>query len=137
MPESRVFPYISVSQTTSPTDLMPYAPLSLSRGTATKKVFGLLDSGAMVSVLPYEIGLELGAVWENQTPLFQLGGNLANYESRGLILDAEITGFEPVSLAFAWTKAEKIPVILGQTNFFSSFDVCFFRQKREFEIKLR
>jgi hypothetical protein len=27
----------------------------------------LLDTGASVNVLPYEVGLQLGAVWENQT----------------------------------------------------------------------
>lgn len=67
---------------------MPYLPLKLSRGTETTEVLGLVDSGATINVLPYQVGLKLGAVWENQTPLFQLGGNLGNYESRGLILTA-------------------------------------------------
>lgn len=87
--------------------------------------------------LPFQVGLELGAIWENQMPLFQLGGNLANYESRGLIVTATISDFEPVNLAFAWTSAENVPVILGQTNFFSLFYVCFFRQDNEFELKSR
>lgn len=56
---------------------------------------------------------------------------------RGLILTAQIADFELVKLAFAWTKAENVPVIFGQTNFFSLFDVCFFRQDNEFEIKMR
>jgi hypothetical protein len=52
-------------------------------------------------------------------------------------VNARIADFETVKLAFAWTKAEDIPVILGQTNFFSIFDVCFLRQDNEFEIKMR
>ncbi len=99
------------------------------------EVSGLVDSGATVNVLPYQIGLELGAVWEQQLPLFQLDGNLANYESRGLILNAQVADFPPVKLAFAWTKAENVPVILGQINFFSEFDVCFYRSNQTFEVK--
>lgn len=137
MSESKNFPYISMARTALPTDLMPYLPLKLSREDQTMEVFGLVDSGASVSVLPFQIGLKLGAIWENQMPLFQLGGNLANYESTGLILSVEIANFEAVNLAFAWTKAENVPVILGQTNFFSLFDVCFLRQDGEFEIKMR
>lgn len=135
MPDSKIFPYISIRETTSPTDLMPFLPLRLLREEKTIDVLGLVDSGATINVLPFQIGLELGAVWENQMPLFQLGGNLANYESRGLIVTATISDFESVNLAFAWTRAENIPVILGQTNFFSMFDICFFRN--EFEIKPR
>jgi len=116
---------------------MPYLSLKLSRGDETTDVWGLVDSGATINVLPYQTGLKLGAVWENQMPLFQLGGNLANYEARGLILTAEIDGFRSVNLAFGWTKAENVPVILGQTNFFSLFDVCFLRQDNEFEIRMR
>ncbi len=137
MSDSAKFPYISMSQSALPTDLMPYLPLKLSRESEVTEVLGLLDSGATVNVLPYQIGLQLGAVWENQLPLFQLGGNLGNYESKGLILTAQIAGFKPISLAFAWTKAENVPVILGQTNFFSLFDICFLRQDNEFEIKMR
>ncbi|NER98249.1 MAG: hypothetical protein F6J86_31225 [Symploca sp. SIO1B1] len=38
-------------------------------------------------------------------------------------------------LAFAWTSSLKAPLILGQTNCFMEFDVCFYRSKMEFEIK--
>ena len=121
----------------SSTDLMPYVPLKLLRDINAVDTFGLLDTGAMINVLPYRIGLELGADWNEQMPLFQLGGNLGNYESKGLILDIEIEDLDSVKLAFAWTKAENVPVILGQTNFFQSFDVCFRREDKEFEIKSR
>ena len=137
MSKSQKFPYVSVNKTSFPRDLMPYLPLKLSRENEVTEVLGLADSGASINVLPYQIGLKLGAIWKNQMPLFQLSGNLGNYESRGLILSTQIAEFEPVNLAFAWTKAENVPVILGQTNFFSLFDVCFLRQDNEFEIKMR
>lgn len=134
MSDSKRFPYISRTQSALPTDLMSFLPLSLERENKSVEVLGLVDSGATVNVLPYQIGLEFGANWEDQPTLFQLDGNLANYESRGLILDVKIANFVPVKLAFAWTKAENIPVILGQINFLLEFDVCFFRSNQFFEI---
>jgi hypothetical protein len=47
--------------------IMPYLPLTLTLGDRSVEVTALLDTGASVNVLPYEIGLQLGAVWENQT----------------------------------------------------------------------
>jgi hypothetical protein len=39
---------------------------------------GLVDSGATVNVLPYELGLELGGVWDDHRAIIQLAGNLSN-----------------------------------------------------------
>ncbi len=82
--ESKRFPYFARNQTGKPTDLMPYLPLSIFRENKSVETLALVDTGATVSVLPYQIGIELGAVWEEQPTLFRLDGNLANYESRGV-----------------------------------------------------
>jgi hypothetical protein len=109
-------------------------PLTLQNQDRKREVSGLLDTGADVNVLPYRLGLELGAVWEDQRTAVQLSGNLANYEARGLILMAAVAQFPMRPLAFAWTQVEDIPLILGQVNFFMEFDVCFFRTQNIFEI---
>jgi hypothetical protein len=49
----------------------------------------------------------------------------------------EIGDFAPVRLAFAWVKTNQVPLILGQTNFFMEFDICFYRSTLEFEIQPR
>jgi hypothetical protein len=67
----------------------------------------------------------------------KLGGNLAQLEARVLIVTALMPTFEPVRLAFAWTRANDVPVILGQVNFFLEFDICFFRARQFFEISLK
>ncbi|AKV68500.1 hypothetical protein VL20_3497 [Microcystis panniformis FACHB-1757] len=46
----------------------------------------------------------------------------------------QIGNLEPVRLAFAWAKTSQIPLILGQTNFFREFDVCFQRSRCTIEI---
>ncbi len=113
---------------------LPYLPLKLSYQNNSKELSGLLDTGASVSVLPYKAGKELGAVWENQTAKLSLTGNLAHFEARAIIVSVEIGQFSPVDLAFAWTRNENVPLILGQVNFFLEFDVCFFAAEMFFEI---
>ena len=116
---------------------MPYLPLTLAHQGRTKQVWGLLDTGSTICVLPYLVGLELGAVWQEQTIPLRLKGNLADLTARVLLLTAQIGEFAPIQLAFAWTLAEDVPVTLGQTNFFMEFDACFYRSRREFELKVK
>jgi hypothetical protein len=98
-------------------------------------VQGLLDTGATVNVLPYSIGIQLGAMWEQQTTPITLTGNLANFEARVLIVSATVSTFPSVRLAFAWTQTDNVPLLLGQVNFFMEFDVCFYRSQLAFEMK--
>jgi len=65
----------------------------------------------------------------------KLTGNLAQQEARVLIMTGTVSNFPSVQLAFAWTKSDDIPLILGQVNFFMEFDVCFYRSQSAFEIK--
>ncbi len=115
---------------------MPIFPLELrfQRGKEVQ-VQGLLDLGATVNVLPYSLGVALGAVWEAQTTIVTLGGNLAAQEARAILLQARVADLAPVTLVFAWTRADNVPLLLGQVNFFDQFDVCFHRSRRQFEIK--
>jgi hypothetical protein len=116
------------------TSLLPYLPLTLSNQNNSIAVNGLLDTGATINVLPYDVGRQLGAEWDKQKRLVQLTGNLANYEARVLIVTATLSDFKPVRLAFAWTEEQNVPVILGQVNFFLEFDVCFYRAQAVYEI---
>jgi len=114
--------------------ILPYLPLTLTNQKRSIEVMALLDTGASVNVLPCEIGLQMGAVWENQTLQIPLSGNLARSQSRGLVLSGRIARFPPVLLAFAWTQSTDVPVILGHMNFFAEFNVCFYRHQLAFEV---
>ncbi len=131
-----IFPYLALASSRGDAFFMPLLPLELHhRDSKSVRVQGILDSGATVNVLPYGIGTRLGAVWEEQTTSVQLTGNLADLEARALLLEARVAGFPPVRLVFAWTRAEKVPLLLGQINFFDQFDVCFHRARLQFEIE--
>ena len=135
--QSYKFPYLRVLPERRLTDPMPFLPFMLERKGNIKEVFGLLDSGSTINVLPYKVGLELGAIWEEQRIPLVLTGNLANYEARAIFINAKIQDTPLLELAFAWTKSEYATLILGQTNFFSKFDVCFYHSNNEFEITAR
>ena len=96
---------------------------------------GLLDTGAAISVLPFSLGKQLGADWTAPAPRLRLAGNLAGQEARGIVIAARVAKFEWVNLAFAWTKSDDIPLILGHMNFFREFDVCFYGSKMCFDIR--
>ena len=94
----------------------------------------MLDTGSSVNVLPYEMGLSLGAIWDRQTLSILLGGNLARFEARALVLTANVHECSAVDLAFAWTQDRNAPLILGHMNFLLEFDLCFYRSELAFEI---
>lgn len=133
--EAQRFPFSEADKLLGAASSLPYLPLTLTHRKCSLSVSGLLDTGATVNVLPYDIGRRLNAVWEQQTTPVYLTGNLARFEARVLIVTATVSQFEPVRLAFAWTRAKNIPLILGQVNFFLEFDVCFYRAQKIFEVK--
>jgi len=137
MLDGQKFSYKIIDTSPGMVDRMPYLPVTLSLNGQSLNAEGLLDTGASVNVLPYELGLQLGLVWENEDLSVILAGNLARFEARAVIAEAQVTSFPLVNLAFAWTKSPNAPLILGQANFFFEFDVCFSRSRSEFEIRPR
>jgi hypothetical protein len=135
MVNAQRFPYKIIDSSLGMVDRMPYLPLTLSLDGQSLNTEGLLDTGASVNVLPYELGIQLGLIWENEILSVVLAGNLARFEARAVVVDAQVSLFSRVNLAFAWTRATDVPLILGQANFFFEFEVCFFRARSEFEIR--
>ena len=134
MVNAQKFSYKIIDSSLGMVDRMPYLPLTLISNDKSLNTEGLLDTGASVNVLPYELGLQLGLNWEDETLSVLLAGNLARFEARAVVVDAQVSSFPNVNLAFAWTPAPNVPLILGQANFFFEFDVCFFRVLSEFEV---
>jgi hypothetical protein len=135
MAKGERFPYLDATPGKKPSILMPFLPLTLLRGRRAVEVMGLLDTGAATNALPYDVGLKLGAKWEEQDLKLSLTGNLASVEARALFVSARIARFPAVELAFAWAKSDAFPVILGQTNFFMEFDVSVYRSQAVFEVR--
>ncbi len=114
---------------------LPRIPFSIQSGGQIIETVGLVDSGAMLNVLPFEIGQQLGFVWEEAKASIGLAGAFSGMRAIPVITVVSIADFQPVRLAFAWTSNSKTPLILGQTNFFHEFEICFFRKEMAFEVK--
>ncbi|MUG96388.1 retroviral-like aspartic protease [Scytonema sp. UIC 10036] len=135
MLNSQRFPFIEGRDVFGDIDFVPQLPLILGYRNSTMEVSALLDTGASVNVLPYNVGIQLGVVWEELTTTVQLAGNLAPVEAKGLLLLARVGTFAPVRLVFAWSLTDDVPLLLGCMNFFLEFDVCFYRSQMTFELR--
>ncbi|WP_019487477.1 hypothetical protein [Kamptonema formosum] len=113
-------------------DSLPRIPLILHHNNQRLEVIGLVDSGATVNLLPYQIGIQLGLVWDDSKAIIRLAGNIGNQPAMPVFLMAEIGEFAPVRLVFAWVKSDNVSLILGQTNFFLEFDVHFYPTFRRY-----
>jgi len=84
--------------------------------------------------------LSIRRVWEEQTTVVPLVGNLGQVEARALLVIAkqpQISANKAPRLVFAWTRLDTVPVIFGQMNFFLEFDVCFYRSQNFFDVRLK
>ena len=130
-----LFKYSTTSSTQNEFDSLPRMPLILKQDNQKIEALGLVDSGATVNVFLYQLGLQLGGIWDDRKAIIQLAGNLGNQTAMPFSAIAYVGEYPPVELVFAWIKNSNIPLILGQTNFFMQFDVFFYRSRLEFEIK--
>lgn len=129
-------PYRTIAPGHGELDSLPWLPITLSLGGHSVQALGLVDSGATINVLPFALGSELGALWENEKATIQLAGNLGSYPAMPLVVEATVEPFAPVTLVFAWTRSDRTPLILGQTNFLHQFEVCCYRAHAEFRVRI-
>jgi hypothetical protein len=110
-------------------------PLVLKRNGVSANVVALVDSGAAVSVLPWSIGFQFGIDWDSLNVPCTIGGSAGGLPGKILLVEGTVGHFPPVQLVFAWVKSDVVPTIMGQVNFFLSFDVFFYRARGYFEIQ--
>jgi len=117
-----------------PLGMAPLLPVVL-HGSRPVTASALVDSGAALNVLPHSLGRELGCDWDRALAVPDLGGAYGTVEVRGIALPVSVGGFPPVRLVFAWTATDDVRLLLGQQNFFVEFEVCFFRNRSEFDVR--
>jgi len=132
-----VFPYLPMQRGAFPTTPTPLLPVRLTRGRVSINVTGLVDSGAMISVLPYGVGGQLGVNWQSLTQQTLVGGVGGGVPAKILTADGVVAGFPPVLLLFAWAASDDVPLVFGYANFFLEFDVCFYATRGEFTVAPR
>lgn len=113
---------------------MPRLPLVLEVNERQVEAIALVDSGAMINIMPFDLGLQLGMIWDDAEAKVNLGGIVSGSGGIPILVSTRLGEYEPVELMFAWTKRNDVPLILGQVDFFMYFRVCFERYNLEFEI---
>lgn len=109
-------------------------PLTLEHGSERVAAVASLEPGMASSVLPYSLGLRLGAGWTGHTIPIYVPGRKAAVQVAPLMIRGSIAPFPSVILFFGWAATDKVPVILGQQNFFEQFDICYHKARSQVEI---
>jgi len=108
-------------------------PLRLRANGRQHEDAALVDSGADVNDLPWSVGTSLGLVWQPNKATIRVAG-IAQGAAMPVLLSADFGDIHDATLAFAWYPTDAVPLVLGQTNFFMEFDICFFGSRREFRV---
>lgn len=114
----------------------PMLPLMLRANDRQHEATALVDSGADVNVLPWSAGVSLGFVWQPNKATIRVAG-ITQGAAMPVLLSADFGNVQGTTLAFAWCQTDAVPLVLGQTNFFMEFDICFFKSRSEFQIVRR
>ena len=137
MAERLVFPYLTNLEYAQDSVVRPFLPISIGLEGSVADSLALLDTGSDLNVIPFSLGIRLGADWAQHQPEHKLNGLTESLEAKNLILDVTVSDWPTIRMPFAWAETNAIPVILGQSPFFLHFNVCFMRAQREFELEFR
>jgi hypothetical protein len=116
---------------------MPFLPVRLTQNQVAIDEVALVDSGAALNVLPFDLGVQLGLNWSAPFPALSLTGNLGGHAAKAVQLNVSIGTFPPVQLGFAWSRDPHARLLLGQVNFFAEFDVCLYQSRGIFDVSPR
>ena len=114
----------------------PLLPVQLISMIASVRTLALVDSGADINVLPYSVGVQLGLNWHEQSSELAIRGARGQGEGYAVLLGLKFGTFPIAEQPFAWLDSDDYPLILGQANFFTDYNICFYFQQLQFEINL-
>lgn len=112
---------------------MPFVPIILENDLYSLEEKALVDTGAMLNILPHSLGLSLGFTWDTRKAIIPLSG-AASSLAMLVKVTATIPDLNSIELGFAWANNDNFRLILGQANFFAEYHVCFYQGKGYFEI---
>lgn len=136
MTEKLSFPYVVRTEYIPDLVARPFLPVTLNYGQVEIQTMALLDSGADINVLPYQVGLELGADWDAPSVIEDLQGLGGGIKAKRIVVDLYVETWPGIRQIFAWAHDDEIPVILGQIDFFQNVDVCFHKSRNSFDVEM-
>lgn len=110
--------------------LRPVARIYFVNGGIEYPEHVYVDSGADISLIPKSIGDILGFIIEKTDQITEIKG----IGERGvpiIIKETKIRiGEKLLETRIAWALIEDVPLLLGRTDIFNLFDICFKKNKK-------
>lgn len=135
MPSGEQFSYTVTQREMGVAGVAPILKATLSVLGKSIEVEALIDSGARISLLPFGVGLNLGLNWDAEKIEARIAGAFGESTSKLVTASLRFSRFPPVRMVFAWSKSNDTPLVLGQTNFFMEFDICFHWSRDIFDVR--
>jgi len=123
MTERLTYPYVVRTEYISDFIARPFLPVTIRYGQAEIQTMALLDSGADINVLPYQLGLELGADWDTPSVIEDLQGLGGGVEAKRIVADLHVESWPSTRQILAWARDDGIAELLDQWSLFEMLDV--------------
>jgi predicted aspartyl protease len=132
------FKYKSLPRKGGPPRKTPTIPVTLMGPDDSIDIVAILDSGADISVLPLEVGEQLGLdLTKNRSPCGGIGGEVDTAEDHVRIRVAQ--GHEnytfDIPVKVVLDSSSSIPVLLGREGFFEKFEITFDENREKISLK--
>jgi predicted aspartyl protease len=132
------FKYRSLPRKGGPPRKTPTIPVTLMGPDDSIDIVAILDSGADISVLPLEVGEQLGLdLTKNRSPCGGIGGEVDTAEDHVRIRLAQ--GHEnytfDIPVKVVLDSSSSIPVLLGREGFFEKFEITFDENREKISLK--
>ncbi|MBM3238823.1 hypothetical protein FJZ31_21240 [Candidatus Poribacteria bacterium] len=90
----------------------------------------LVDTGAYLSMMPYQVGVELGLTI-SEDEIFEAGG-AGGASIPHVVKEVEIQiGDYSINARIGWALTDEVPLILGRLDVFDKFDIEFSQSRRK------
>jgi predicted aspartyl protease len=132
------FKYKSLPRKDGPPRKTPTIPVTFIGPEDSIDIVAILDSGADISVLPLEVGEQLGLdLTKNRSPCGGIGGEVDTAEDHvrvGIAQGHENYTFDiPVKVVL--DPNSSIPVLIGREGFFEEFEITFDERRERISLK--
>ena len=94
------FQYSTTHRLQRVSDALPWVDIALTANGQTCHELGLVDSDSTINVMPYQVGLALGYLWDDQKAVIGMSGNLATMTGIPVSAQGKLGG-AAVKLIFA------------------------------------
>lgn len=108
---------------------VPTATVGIKYGKLSLSCEMLVDTGAYLSMVPYQIGMELGLTI-SEDEILEAGG-VGGASIPHIVKEVELQiGENSIHIRIGWALTDEVPLLLGRLDVFDEFDIEFSQSRR-------